>query len=87
MCRRGFRSSRSLTIANLTSGADPRRFRYLLPERLLRHKNRLLFELPGARSPHSLGLSEDVRRLGLALERMILEDASAIALPEASAAC
>ena len=62
-------------LANLAIGMDSESHRFLLPEPFLKEENQLVFHLPGARSPKSLGLSDDVRRLGIGLEWLVLEEA------------
>ena len=59
-------NGRLLETLNLKDPA-PQEFSRPLPKEILQPNNILIFELPDARSPKSLRLSEDTRALGLAL--------------------
>jgi hypothetical protein len=55
-------------IASLTlSDATPKDFEIELPVSALRNQNVLMFRLPDAASPQSLGVSEDTRLLGISV--------------------
>jgi hypothetical protein len=68
-------------ISTTLPGGPPRSYVFQLPRQHLQRHNRLLFELPDAHSPRSVGRGDDRRDLGITVEWLQIAPFQGVHLP------